>query len=303
MPFDPEDLSRRLRVVQAQQNARSEQRRARAADAARKGQAPDKPAQAGTSVGARPEAPRRRSRDEGSSRNRSQPTGPRPQTHYIPQNAASQFATTTTADNMTNPRVIHRLSHKALKFHLSGPNAAIPADSNTAPIDQSRALRDAQEQRDRVYERNQFQRDRILEAAAEADEEREKQQPKHSFEDYLSNSRRSQDVAKRMSGGDPLAVQKSQDTVESNAAIPPHDPNEHRVDWTQSDEPTGGKSKSKLRKPESIWTLRGRLGSLTKHGREEKTIMSHIPEDSLNVGGASLKSPKSSFFARLRVSH
>ena len=76
----------------------------------------------------------------------------------------------------------------------------------------------------------------------------------------------------------------------------------HRVDWTQSDEAKVGlmplaMTPTPLRKHESIWTLRGRLGSLTKHGKDEKPPS---PIDEKRASPESPKSPKAGFFARFK---
>ncbi|ROT40268.1 hypothetical protein SODALDRAFT_92445 [Sodiomyces alkalinus F11] len=308
MPVDPEDLSRRLRLVLAEQNARAEQKKRTRAGAGRRASVPSL-TETSTSGSRRDEKAasgerhNRHSHSNKFDQNAETQDGKPP--HYVPQVAALQFATTTTADNMTSPRTVHRLSQKALKFHLGGPNAAASsADQKTAPADQHTALRKAQSQRGKVYKRNQFQNDRILEAAAAADEEREnrrRERPKQGWEAHLPAGRRSEDAVKRLSTGDPGEGRHSHETADSDF-VPLHEINAHRVDWTQSDETGQGKLKSKLRKSDSLWTLRGRLGSLTKHGREDKTT-TQTRDDNSGLPEASIKSPKIGFFARLRPSH
>lgn len=319
-PFDPEDLSRRLNVVLAEQKARSDRRRKARTEAERSGNTapPDSARNPPTAPRAEKERAARHSRDHATlDMALRKPSQPAHDEAYVPKVAAAQFElTTTTAETKAHQDQIHKLSLRAMKFHLGGAGGATSTEPTAA--DQTRALRKALNERDKILERNQFQRDRVLEEAAEAEQERELRQKQHqmnSIEARLSGARFSEDhsdaaAAKRLSVGELLNKQDSRDSAEGHeCAELQHNVSEHRVDWTQSDETKGGKIKPKpssarLRKPESLWALKGRLGSLTKHGREEKAALRAVDEGP--VATETPKSPKSpitEFFARLKVSH
>jgi hypothetical protein len=224
--------------------------------------------------------------------------------HHVPQVAAAQFVRTTTTDCATDKKLVHKLSKKALDFHLKGPQAATGASASNHELTQ---LRKAQSYRDRLYERNQFQHTQILEAAAEVDEDRGvKTQHRHTIEGQLG--KRSSDRhehhrhVRRKSTGNLFPTEDSE--LES-VAVDPLDPaaeedSDPRVDWSQSDEK---RNKSRqgisplLRKADSIWALRGRLGSLTKHGREDKSTASTVNNDTTSPADAPPKSPKAGFFS------
>ncbi|KAH8899628.1 hypothetical protein GQ53DRAFT_318970 [Thozetella sp. PMI_491] len=332
--FDPDELSRRLYVVLAEQKVQSERRRRARAEIAANG----------ASAGGQPQDPRpvpsssrakhqldRRPGENGadliSELRRSKPHAPRddprhadahPGTSgepYVPQEAAKQFARTTTVENMQGG-LVHKLSKRAMKFHMEGAkaNRTHEGDPSLAPHEQERALRAEQTRREKVLDRNRFQNTRILEEAAEADEERkqeeERRRHRHTFEGELSKMRRASnergraewrnsagDVLDRVEGNRrSILVDPAVDPIHTDTTPPEeldrHQASEHRVDWTQSDET---KQRPKLlltpllRKADSIWTLRTRLGS--KGSSQDKGDSS--PEHSL-------KSPKPSFFARLR---
>lgn len=309
--LDPQDLTRRLNVVLAEQKARSERRKRAKAEAARAAESGGAatvavaPAQPETT---HPDTARpHRSTDDAAH-----------EEAYVPQTAAAQFERTTTtkttaADSKTHQSHVHRLSRRALKFHLSGPTIPALTDPAATTADQARALKKAQQEREKVLERNQFQRDRLLEEAAEAEQERElrnRQLQLHSIEARLSGARFSEDhgeTAPRLSGSDFLKKLESRESAVDGleCAELPHDVNEHRVDWTQSDERDGAGPKDKsagprLRKPESIWTLKGRL-TRHRYGRPEKT--GSRGSDDVAPGFEKPKSPITEFFARLKVSH
>lgn len=89
--------------------------------------------------------------------------------------------------------------------------------------------------------------------------------------------------------------------------------NEHRVDWTQHDETIDFHGEAKVRSPklkkaDSIWTLRGRLGSLGRHhyekekdGRSEDMIsIKKSRSDGDTLTACSVKSPRNGFFSRFK---
>lgn len=209
--------------------------------------------------------------------------------HHVPSQAASQFARTTTSTGMRDGSgEAHRLSKRALKYHLEGAQA----DASTGPSG-TRALRKAQNDHDKVFERNQFQRSRILDAAAAADNEREQRQHRHTFEGDLGFHRpeEQQYANRRNSTGNLLqAVLNAGDQAlaghdDDGEVFDPSTAHEHRVDWSQSDEllkskPPEAKGTPLLRKADSIWALRGRLGSFGKQTKEEKPPSSGSDEHS-----------------------
>lgn len=380
MPFDPEDLTRRLNVVIAQRTApRAEKRKdaevgpekkleAQGADLLAAGAGATRAAegQASTTTATRKaaatttraakkpsalpskasKAPKVKAspsdvRKPESTKTKSHRTSalrcalaedPKKHTdqdpsRYVPRNAAAQFESTTTTitaasaeTGMQQPNMIHKLSHKAMKFHLGGPTATTSVDHNATAAEQARTLREARNQHDMVLKRNQFQRDRILEEAAEAEEERESRkqqaQQRHLIEGKLFHGgRRSEDQQRtggahgRVSMSEEQAKRHSYDALSGGyeqLELVPRGVSEHRVDWTQSDE-AGDDGINKpakglpLRRASSILTLRARLGGLGKHSREDK-IASPIPEDDSIPSGSPL-SPRSGFFARFKLSH
>jgi hypothetical protein len=108
--------------------------------------------------------------------------------HHVPREAAKQFTRTTTVDNMRNDEQIHPLSKRALKYHMEAPQLSQADEANCAPSKLSQALQRTQSQRDKVLDRNQFQRTRALEDAAHMDahEQLSPRTRKHTFEDELS---------------------------------------------------------------------------------------------------------------------
>lgn len=247
--------------------------------------------------------------------------------HHIPQVAASQFTRTTTVESLTEKALVHKLSKKAMKFHMDGPNASramAETFDGMAPNEKTKALLRAQALRERQYERNQFQHTPTLTATEEVDEKASRLTQRHTFQAHLKpidHENDSSKEARRRSTGSMLGkmapatqepapmhpgialsdTQSSCDHCEVAA-----DPNEHRVDWTQSDEaanlakPT---SPPQLRKPESKWTLRGRLGGFNKHAKDDK-VNKPVPLSGLNELEAAAelsRSPKiGGFFARFK---
>ncbi|KAK6226278.1 hypothetical protein QIS74_02325 [Colletotrichum tabaci] len=329
MPFDPEELSQKLAKVLAEQKLHAERRRRARAEAA---------VAAATSVSAVPEVqdarpphaslareyldmgsvkpghstarprvqppalkPRKETADPGFARQKSktsdgddrdsQTSGKESSRrkgsdserhHFVPQFAAAQFARTTTAENMSdNKGLVRKLSRTALKL--------------------------AQGHRERHQERGNTQRDRIPEIAELGNDRAngDRNHHRHTIEGSLVAGRAAETyrakTARRVSTGDLLMTWDSGATSPhpyDEAELPEHDPYEHRVDWTQSDEmQPRTKTKPSLRKADSIWALKNKLGAFTKHGREENSSRENSPPSD------TLRSPKSGFFARFKVNH
>lgn len=259
---------------------------------------------------------RRSSRLEPSS-SASQPTSE--PYHHVPQVAAIQFERTATTEAMSDKHLVHQLSKKALRI----PDRTI----GTVERSKSKRLRKSQSSREMMQsERVPFERTIALELAVEEeednDEEAEHFRPRfrHTFgPTRTGGSSNAHHTMRRMSTGDLHASQdprrRSEAMTTDNLASYPHQPvttstasdalvsgvkEDHRVDWSQRDE-LQAKIRPRisplLRKADSIWTLRGRLGSFTKHGKEDKVLL-HPDKSGDAVEMA--KSPRAGFFARFK---
>ncbi|OAA51492.1 hypothetical protein NOR_00085 [Metarhizium rileyi] len=240
-----------------------------------------------------------------------------PSYHHVPQVAASQFALTTTVETPAEKGPVHKLSKVAMKFHLEGVNGSRELRTGNPaapPCEQTKALRRAQSMREKQYERNQF--GGLLPPTFEVDDMSCSLSNRDSFHAH-SRSREDQgrghDAERRRSTGSILGQTEAPpiDILELAGAlfsptyhVAPKAPGEHRVDWTQSDEATVAKiihiaqqPEPKLRKSESRWTLRGRLGSFGRHSRNDKPPS---PTDEKSPQDLSPKSPIGSFFLRLK---
>ncbi|GKT86699.1 hypothetical protein CT0861_01265 [Colletotrichum tofieldiae] len=331
MPFDPEELSQKLAKVLADQRLHAERRRRARAEAAADAagsssaaipQAQDaqplhaslareylekgsiKPGHPTTQPRAEPpvvksgketadpssarpkskksDDDRRSSQSAGKDSSRRKGSGGERHHHFIPQFAAAQFTRTTTAENMSdNKGLVRKLSRTALRL--------------------------AQGHRERQQERGNMQRERIPEIADLGHDRahRDRNHHRHTIEGSLGAGRTAEmhqaRAARRVSTGDLLMTWDSGASSPNPydlAEVPEPKPHEHRVDWTQSDEiQPQSKPKPSLRKADSIWALKNKLGAFTKHGREENHSRENSPPSD------TLRSPKSGFFARFKVNH
>ncbi|EFQ32200.1 hypothetical protein CGRA01v4_00710 [Colletotrichum graminicola] len=330
MPFDPEELSQKLAKVLADQRLHAERRRrtrAEATVAAATGSTPAisqaqdaHPTHAGlargylekgslkpghsitrpgaeppvvkpTSETAEPTSARLKSKASDDDRRSSQSAGKGSfrrkaadveRHHFIPQFAASQFTRTTTAENMSDSKgLVRKLSRTALRL--------------------------AQGHRERHQERANVQREQMPEIAemgnARAYGDRNH---RHTIEGTLGAGRTAEMRQARgtrpVSTGDLLMAWDSEapspcpdDTTDIPAEQNPY---EHRVDWTQSDEiQPQPKPKPSLRRADSIWALKNKLGAFTKHGRDENHSRETSPPSDVS------RSPKGGFFSRFKVNH
>ncbi|OLN95300.1 hypothetical protein CCHL11_04773 [Colletotrichum chlorophyti] len=321
MPFDPEELSQKLAKVLADQKLHAERRRRARAEAhtaaalaASHVHGAHQPA---TNGSLQPGDSNARSRSEPSttkqSKERDGSSSARPKSktsdddrrtlrsggkdssrrkgadgekhHFIPQFAAAQFTRTTTAEGMSgNQGLVRKFSRTALRL--------------------------AHGHRDRRQDNGISQQNRIPETAdAEGDRSHNRERPRHRHTIQATGQTTQQadhaTAARRVSTGDLLMTWDSGSSSPApyhpdDPEVPHHDLNEHRVDWTQSDEaqPQQRKSKTALRKADSIWALKNRLGAFTKHGREED----HSSRET-SPPSETLRSPKSGFFSRFKVNH
>lgn len=358
--FDPDELSRRLYLVLADQQAHAERKRRARAEIAKAKEPPHSASQRRAGGKSSAEARSKPTSSSHSSSNSGRPDmaedlrrqqlamlnaqkklselalvtpSPKPTAapesyHHVPQEAARQFTRTTTVDGMRDSRdtrnssgsgPVHKLSKQALKTLLMGglSNRAAEGSKKIAPFGMGKTQQE-QRERDRGSERNQFKHSRTMKESSEIDVRRGSRdvdsRVRHTFQEELfrvkpDRHRNNNNHSRRYSTGDILVraedarhslvlMDTLDDVLGDMSWTPPGEPDrgivaahEHRVDWTQSDEaPQRHRPllSPLLRKADSIWTLRGRLGS--KGSSHDKSDLSHITEESP-------KSPKAGFFA------
>lgn len=358
IPFDPEELTRRLYLVQAEQKAYADRKRRVRVEAERQakvatiGESQAQKKVDRTRPTSHPNSDRshhsrgnnpdvRKSQDKIRTKHDSSPqqhshshrrtgsvastsSGHKPNEeaassyHHKPQVAASQFARTTTVENADDAH-IHSLSKKAMKFHLDGPNANhdLRPLYDIGPRDAARNLRRAQSQREKQYERNQFQHPSNMDSAIEIDEQRLRLAQRHTFETTLGKDDNGQDAEydlKRSSMGaklfapvlnelPPTALHLDRvDSRDNGGTCGLMAERENRVDWTQSDEcPKSPEhaAPSLLRKVDSKWNLKGRFAKSRKSS-EPRHLTSPAEESASEDLPMSPKSPKHGFFSRFK---
>ncbi|KAG6170473.1 hypothetical protein E4U11_002384 [Claviceps purpurea] len=231
-----------------------------------------------------------------------------PTYRHVPKVAASQFTSTTTAASPSENGPIHPLSRQALSFHLDGPNASLAAKAiacDAAPRETNKALRRAQSMRERQYKRNQVDGP-ILPRTSELGTALYPLSP-GPFDHGIDDESRD---ARRMSTGSMLGRSEPRpvEPFEMAAVLLSPEKSEivnqskTRVDWTQSDESTKGNAvvqpaftRLELRKTDSKWKLRGRLGSFGRHSKEDK-LPTPPPEESVAMDTPA-RSPIIGFFS------
>lgn len=237
---------------------------------------------------------------------------------HIPKVAASQFSETTTVESAYEKGPVHILPRHEMKFDLDGSTASRAArvnDSNAPPCEKNKPLRRAQSMRERHYERD-FISKPSLPITYELDTTT---YPLASSQKLQNTARSSKPVddeskgARRISTGRILGRSEPH-SVEpfdlAAALLAPEKPeivgntNHNRVDWTQSDEPMTANAvaqpyptQPELRKAESRWKLRGRLGSFGRHSKDDRLP---TPPEEIAARDASPKSPISGFFSRFK---
>ncbi|KAI2611491.1 uncharacterized protein GGS25DRAFT_519799 [Hypoxylon fragiforme] len=226
--------------------------------------------------------------------------------HHVPQVAATQFATTTTGNGMRECNSVHSLSQAALKFRIDGtPPDRIDLDSGVSSA-QTNALRRVHSHRENSYENSQFQYSRFMSNDRGGSKENRRQlRPSSSIVLGRRKSGRKSSFGNiledEVSNIHPIAAMDppiDEIASEETLVVDPATVNEHRVDWTQSDEvyekPKSTARIPLLRKADSLWTLKGRLGSLTKNGhdRDEKTSAVREKQEAGSPSASSRSSPK-----------
>jgi hypothetical protein len=257
-PFDPEELSLRLTAHITEQKLKAQLRReARAAKAAV-----------------------------------AQKTGVY---HHVPKVAATDFERTTTPDGM---RHVHKLAHPAAKAHLEHLKLddGIPG-SLVTNLQRTQALDQAVLEKEMLRNRNQFQWDRAMEQAAEADIDRDLFKPmQRTFNEFAHlKGKHEKQGARPLSTGDMFTEQEEVHTRTKTKVA--HNINDHRNDWAQQDDDTESKKKDKpsqfLKKKESSWILMGRREKSPKEKDEAVA----------GIGGLSSppdSSRKANFLARFK---
>jgi hypothetical protein len=237
--------------------------------------------------------------------------------HHVPSVAATQFTRTTTHEPNSDKSIVHKLSRKAMKFHMEGPNARVDTKAKTAPDEQAKMIHRVREEREKTYGRNQFQHPAaILEAVGDVDDRQDRDASyRQTFDSHFrakqvvqdegdqpynprlssSSARAHQHGGARESADYPAGIYPvlSEDDAEHQNV--PVRIDDHRVDWTQSDEKTVEPLSPTLRKADSRWTLRGRL-SFHRGSKSEKEMLAI--EDSTE--SPMLRPQRSSFFARFK---
>ncbi|RYP10410.1 hypothetical protein DL765_008106 [Monosporascus sp. GIB2] len=194
---------------------------------------------------------------------------------HVPQVAASQFARTTTAEAI-NKKHVHRLSYPALHFLIDGEDRA-EAESGNMAGGRRNLLRRVRSQREKVYGRNQFQHSISMDGDSAAEGRMNTRQSRHTICVKPSSS--------NFSMRRTALEEYSTDEDSAHEIFIPDlaTANEHRVDWTQSDEVHETRKQTRgpmLHRVESIWTLRGKLGNLIRHQKEETPAMIHEEDTS-----------------------
>ncbi|KAK6206522.1 hypothetical protein LQW54_007704 [Pestalotiopsis sp. IQ-011] len=193
--------------------------------------------------------------------------------HYVPQEAALQFARTATPSQdilrRSNSRKVHELSVEALRLHTEDP--ALPAGDKGG----ARALGRVQSEREKLRSRNQFQTSGAIEEDTTQLQQQQQSRPA-ATKRYTVPSENSKRFSLRWSlqHGDllhPVRTSGSAAAAADDHQLARHESiqqvaHDHRmVDWTQSDEAEdkdgGGKRRSPLlKKADSLWGLKDRLG-------------------------------------------
>lgn len=208
-----------------------------------------------------------------------------PKYRHIPDQAAAQFSRTATSSGMQGEKAaVHSLSRAALRLYVEGTSSADRSaiDSSITPGKQRKIMQRAQSQRDKQHGRNQFQESRMEDGRRRSsksgpgtnDKARSEDERKGSISAladlhlhaYPSQGDDGADNGNNTNNG----VQSSEETLVDSATA-----NEHRVDWTQSDEmlphEKSGAAKF-LRKTTSILTLKGKLGHLRRNSNGDNNV-------------------------------
>ncbi|KAI1754757.1 hypothetical protein F4782DRAFT_528117 [Xylaria castorea] len=197
---------------------------------------------------------------------------------HIPEQAAAQFSRTTTSAGMQSDKsLVHSLSKAALRFYIEGASSADrqAIESSITPGKQRSLLRRTRAQQERQHGRNQFQGPQ-----SSGDEIVPWRRPSKSGSAAGETTIAEEDVVSALADLHLHAFreQSSSDDAHFLTDDTPADSstaNEHRVDWSQSDEllpheKKGAKLPPLLRKTGSILTLKGKLGQHLRRNSGDK---------------------------------
>jgi len=241
-PFDPEELSRRLKAHLVEQKLQAERRRTRAAAVQKNGVYHHVPMVAAADFArtATPEA---------------------------------------MLHTDSKKRHVHKLAQPALKQHLEHLTLddSIPGRQLTG-VRRTQAMDQAMAERDTARCRNQFQWNRDMEEAAEVDIDRDLYKPpQRTFDSEFSHLRSGQvrSAQRPLSTGDVFWEEEESHTHTRPKAKPAYVAND-RNDWAQRDENEVENRRSMkervtpfLLKKDSIWVLKGRKEKSTKVDKDE----------------------------------
>ncbi|OTA94040.1 hypothetical protein M434DRAFT_395113 [Hypoxylon sp. CO27-5] len=207
-----------------------------------------------------------------------------PSYHHVPQEAAAQFERTATGNGMRDRNLVHSISQSTLKNHVESrrPSNQTELDPSITPAQQKNALERTHNHREQLHERTQFRNPWVVsDERNNSDEGRRR----HSIIGLAPVRSRRKSSFGNILEDEPLMIHPTatldlpidEISSEETLAIDPATAHEHRVDWTQSDEihekpKIATMKKPLLRKADSLWTLKGKIGNLSKNGhtRDEK---------------------------------
>jgi len=271
-PFDPDDLTRRLTAHLLEQKAKQERRRA-----ARASQDAAALQQAGGAI-----------------------------YHHVPKVAAAAFERTTTPEAM---RQVHKLSQPVVRQleESEERKGATSEGGFVSSLQKRQALDQAVLERERLRNRNQWQRGNKMEEAAEVDADRDVfKKPTRTFSEFphlaTMGGRGGGHGERPLSTGDVCCDEQDQDGAaltkpRTKVVI------QGRNDWEQLDDERDGKrtimERAGLRKMDSIWTLKGKKEKAAGRRDKDEAVAgvgnSDSPPQSEN------KSRKNSFLARFAI--
>ncbi|VUC23878.1 unnamed protein product [Clonostachys rosea] len=213
---------------------------------------------------------------------------------HIPQVAALQFARTTTIDAPSEKGLVHRLSKMALKYHMDGVKAdtGFQDESHTiAPYEAAKTLKKAQRKREKQYQRNQFQHPSTMLPTVGINEFAIHPVQQTLFETDTS--------PKSLESEDEGAAGMTMEKVASAPHAERHE-NPHHEGLTEAEiaEHRVDWTQSdeiKLRRSESRWKLKRHLG-----GHKHKDGPAVLPEEEEPITEDVTKSRIAAFFPRLR---
>lgn len=216
---------------------------------------------------------------------------------HIPEQAAAQFSRTTTSTGMqggdNHKSLVHSLSRAALRFYSEGPSSSADRraiDTSITPGRQRSLLQRGRAQQEKQHGRNQFQNADVAAAAGRSRQPSTKSGPEkttmtieeegghgasaladlhlHTYASQSSGGGGNGGGGSSNGGGGERGgeIHSSEETLVDAATA-----NEHRVDWSQSDEllPHEKRGMKLLRKTTSILTMK--LGHRRKNSADSNS--------------------------------